>query len=366
MSENLIIDVGSASKRFAEVVAVDDLSFAVERGQIFALLGPNGAGKSTTVRMLTGMTLPDSGVITYRFASATTRTTPESGTRQLPRHLIGYLPEERGLYADKSVIDNLVYFASLRGMEPAAARAAAAGWLERFGLAERSNDKISSLSKGNQQKVQFVAAVLPGPELAILDEPFSGFDPVNQDLVVRMITGLRNAGMTVILSAHQMDLVESLADYILLMHQGRAVLRGTMPQIRAEAALGSRLVFTTAEGTGALDQAALRSLPGVERVGVPEPGAGTVRDVPAEDGTGASGRHGDHRSAWVDLTPGAQVGPTLRALSELVTLTDVRTETPTLRDIYLEAVGARGGGATAPYSAQTDAGAAEQANGGRP
>src|SRR5690606_38233061 len=152
----------------------NDLSFEVERGQIFALLGPNGAGKSTMVRMICGILQPDTGSIRYAFEGA------GGSTERAPQQELGYLPEDRGLYADKSMIDNLLYFASLRGLKPADARPRAMEWLERFSLAERAKEKLSGLSKGNQQKVQLVTAVLHEPRLAILDEPFSGFDPVNQ------------------------------------------------------------------------------------------------------------------------------------------------------------------------------------------
>jgi ABC-2 type transport system ATP-binding protein len=311
VTEHPLLSVTGVSKRFASVLAVDDLSFEVRPGEIFALLGPNGAGKSTTVRMVAGITQPDRGSMAFRLGDG-----PMSPRIEPAR--LGYLPEERGLYPDQRVLATLAYFASLRGIDRPTALARATGWLERFGLGERANDKVNTLSKGNQQKVQFIASVLHEPSLAILDEPFSGFDPVNQDLVSAMIRELRAAGMTVVLSAHHMDLVETLADYILLMHQGRAVLRGTMADIRASSGMGQRLNVTLDSGAEA---ASLPEVSGVERV--LSHTATTVR---------------------LALEQGAHVGRVLHALTSAVDVVDVDTDTPSLREIYLAAVGERGPG----------------------
>lgn len=305
-----LLSVEGVSKSFKTVTAVDDLSFSVEPGQIFALLGPNGAGKSTMVRMLCGITFPDEGRIEFSFSD---RKRPQNG---VPQQRLGYLPEERGLYTDKSLLENLTYFASLRGIPPKEAQPQALGWLERFGLAERSGDKVNSLSKGNQQKVQFVAAILHRPELAILDEPFSGFDPVNQDLVLNMIRELRDEGLTIILSAHQMDLVESLADRIMLMHEGRDVLSGTMGEIRNRTLLGHRLSFTFQPDDGS-PQVPLAGIRGVGRV------LGVTED-----------------SARIEVQQGVPVGEVLHELTRQLVITDVRSEVPSLREIYLDAVGA--------------------------
>ena len=305
-----LLAVKGVSKSFKTVTAVDDLSFSVEPGQIFALLGPNGAGKSTTVRMLCGITVPDEGRIEYSFADR------KHTHEDVPQQKLGYLPEERGLYVDKSLLDNLTYFASLRGDPPREAKPRALAWLERFGLTQRAGDKVSSLSKGNQQKVQFIAAILHRPQLAILDEPFSGFDPVNQDLVLNMIRELRDEGVTIILSAHQMDLVETLADRIMLMHEGRDVLSGTMGEIRSRTDLGHRLNFTFQPG----DTEPQETLVGID-------GVGRVLAV-TED------------SARIEVQPGIAVGEVLHRLTEQFIITDVRSEVPTLREIYLHTVGA--------------------------
>ena len=305
------------------MLAVDDLSFEVRPGEIFALLGPNGAGKSTTVRMLAGITLPDSGSLEFRPNGAGPTPTIDPAT-------LGYLPEERGLYPDQRVLPTLEYFASLRGVERSAARARATGWLDRFGLSDRAQDKVNALSKGNQQKVQFIASVQHQPLLAVLDEPFSGFDPVNQDLVIGMIRELRAEGMTVVLSAHHMDLVETLADYILLMHQGRAVLRGSMAEIRASSGMGQRLDVSW---TGSVDDALLAALPGVEHV---------------VSSTATSAR--------LALAPDVAVGGVLHALTAKADVIDVATGTPSLREIYLAAVSDPAAGNALPASQGTTAG----------
>lgn len=306
MNSEPLLTVESVSKTFSSVTAVDGLSFEVRRGEIFALLGPNGAGKSTTVRMLAGITQPDSGSLTFRLTPGS-RPTGKADPQRL-----GYLPEERGLYADQQLVRTLEYLAALRGLDRLTARQRAHAWLERFGLAERANDKVQTLSKGNQQKIQFVASILHEPGLAVLDEPFSGFDPVNQDLVLSMIRELRDRGMTIVLSAHHMDLVETLADYILLMHEGRGVLRGTMAEIRAGSGLGQRLNLTFGPEQ---QQPELSGTPGVERV-----------------------LSQTSSSARLALTPGANVGSVLHQLTGRLNITDVDTDTPTLREIYLQAV----------------------------
>ncbi len=233
----VILSVEHVRKRFRSVTAVDDLSFDVRSGEIFALLGPNGAGKTTMVRLLLGIVRPDAGHVRWLLGPP--------GTTPGPRD-IGYLPEDRGLYRDQPLLRTLVYFGALRGMSHAEAAAEGWRWLERFGLGDRAHDKLETLSKGNQQKMQFVAALLHRPRVAILDEPFSGLDPVNQDLFLDIIRELRNAGTTVILSAHQMDLVERLADRVLLMARGRMLLNGTLAEIRGAAAERLRLVMQVA------------------------------------------------------------------------------------------------------------------------
>ncbi|MDO8836315.1 MAG: ATP-binding cassette domain-containing protein [Vicinamibacterales bacterium] len=245
------LSVEHVRKQFRSVTAVDDLSFDVTPGEVFALLGPNGAGKTTMVRLLLGIMKPDAGRIHWQLDA---RSAPPG-----PRD-IGYLPEDRGLYRDQPLLRTLVYFGALRGMSHAEAAAEGRRWLDRFDLASRAHDKLETLSKGNQQKMQFVAALLHRPRVAILDEPFSGLDPVNQDLFLDIIRELRSAGTTIILSAHQMDLVERLADRVLLMARGRALLNGTLAEVRCTAAESLRLVMQVA---GAPDVRPFAETPGI-------------------------------------------------------------------------------------------------------
>lgn len=218
--------VRGIGKTYASLQAVKDVSFEIQSGDIFALLGPNGAGKSSIIRMLVGMTLPDSGRIIIQHQ--------EQQYDHVPRRFLGYLPEDRGLYADKSVEKNLLYLAQLHGLDKKTARNEMDYWLDIFELTDRRHDDLKQLSKGNQQKVQLIAAVLHRPALVILDEPFSGLDPINQEKVVEFLKQLKACGMTVILSAHQMAMVEKLADHMVLMAQGQVVLAGTLQQIRQQ------------------------------------------------------------------------------------------------------------------------------------
>jgi ABC-2 type transport system ATP-binding protein len=218
--------ITAISKAYSTVQAVKQVSFQINSGEIFALLGPNGAGKSSIIRMLVGMTKPDHGSIMVSYQ--------DQQFDHVPRRLLGYLPEDRGLYPDKSIEKNLLYLAQLHGLSKTDALTEMNDWLAVFELSERRHDELKQLSKGNQQKVQLIAAVLHRPALVILDEPFSGLDPVNQEKVVKFLQQLKARGMTVILSAHQMALVEKLADHMLLMAQGQVILAGTLEQIRAQ------------------------------------------------------------------------------------------------------------------------------------
>jgi len=225
--------VSQVKKQYANVTAIKHLSFQVNQGEIFALLGPNGAGKSSLVRMLTGFTQPDSGSISLTIDGET--------YSSIPSYTLGYLPEDRGLYPEKTVIKNLVYFAQLNGVDKKVALKRAKHWLERFDLLDRIDAQLKTLSKGNQQKVQLITAVIHQPKWVILDEPFSGLDPVNQEKVVTFLSELKAQGMTVILSAHQMAMVEKLADRMLLMNLGEAVLYGSLEQIQQQVGSATQL-----------------------------------------------------------------------------------------------------------------------------
>ncbi len=218
-----LVAAHGVGKSFGSVRAVDQISFEVQPQQIFSLLGPNGAGKSTLVRMLIGMLPPDEGTFSWR----------DNGRSNIPldRSLIGYLPEDRGLYKDQLVAATLEYFAALRGLNRADSRRVAQMWMERLGLTQYAKSKLETLSKGNQQKVQIATAVLHRPAFVVLDEPFSGLDPINQELMVNLIRELRSEGATILLSAHQLNLIERLADHILIIAKGREVLSGTLAEI---------------------------------------------------------------------------------------------------------------------------------------
>jgi ABC-2 type transport system ATP-binding protein len=223
VAPTLVID--RVCKRFGEIRAVDEVSLQVQPATIVALLGPNGAGKTTLIRMLVGILRPDAGTVRFTFDG-----------RQgavLPPTLSAYLPEDRGLYGDVAVRRTLAYFGVLRGMDPNDAALAADAWLERLGLQDRRDAPLKELSKGNQQKVQFASAILHRPRFAILDEPFSGLDPLNQDLFIDLIRELREEGASVLLSAHQMQLVERVADRVIIVNLGRRILDDDLDGIRA-------------------------------------------------------------------------------------------------------------------------------------
>jgi ABC-2 type transport system ATP-binding protein len=217
------IYVDQLYKAYATVVAVKQLSFEVARGEIFGLLGPNGAGKTTTIRILMDILRADSGTVRV--------------LGQAPgaaRQRVGYLPEERGLYRSLRVTECLVYLGQLKGMARAQAERRAAALLERVSLSEWGPRKVEELSRGMQQKVQLAASLIHDPELVILDEPFQGLDPVNAEMVRGLIRELRAQGKTIVLSAHEMSLVEMLCERIALIHRGRAVLNGPLADIKRQ------------------------------------------------------------------------------------------------------------------------------------
>ena len=203
-------------KQYGSFIAVEDLTFDVYPGEIFGLLGPNGAGKTSTIRILMDIFKADSGEVELLGR-------PPGRSRER----VGYLPEERGLYRDQRVTEVLVYLARLKGVDTATARQRVQAWLERVELADWGDKRIKELSRGMQQKVQFVASLIHDPDLLILDEPFQGLDPVNVELLKGLMRSQVSEGRSIVLSAHQMNLVEELCDRILLINEGRAVLYGT-------------------------------------------------------------------------------------------------------------------------------------------
>jgi ABC-2 type transport system ATP-binding protein len=214
--------VDHVTKSFGEFTAVNDLSLAVRAGRIYGLLGPNGAGKTTTIRMIVNITAPDSGRITI-FGQ---QITPELQDR------IGYLPEERGLYKKMKIGDQLKFFAELKSVTGKEAEKRVDRWLERMKLKEWKGKKASELSKGMQQKAQFITAVIHEPDLLILDEPFSGLDPVNVDLLKEIVLELKASGKTIIFSTHQMEVAEKICDDICLINRSRKILEGSIRDVK--------------------------------------------------------------------------------------------------------------------------------------
>jgi ABC-2 type transport system ATP-binding protein len=221
-----LLEIDRVSKRYGRVLAVDDVSFEVRSGEVFGFVGPNGAGKTTTMRVVLGVLAADAGEVRWAGSPITFDT----------RRRIGYMPEERGLYPTMGVAEQLVYLARLHGMTGVAARRSARDWLERFGLADRGAEKLQKLSMGNQQRVQLAAALVFEPEALILDEPFSGLDPVAVDLMTAVLRERAEAGVSVVFSSHQLELVERLSDRVGIVRAGHMVASGTVDELRATAA----------------------------------------------------------------------------------------------------------------------------------
>jgi ABC-2 type transport system ATP-binding protein len=288
------------TKHYRNGAAVDDLSFTVPDGAVFGLLGPNGAGKTTTIRMIMDIVRPDAGELLWR----------GTAVDKVPRRALGYLPEERGLYPDMPVAEQVTFFGEISGLERAEAEERTERWLERMDITEHAAKPVAELSKGNQQKVQLLAAIVHGPELLILDEPFSGLDPVNHRLLREVISELREAGTTIVLSTHDMEQVESLCDCVALVHKSRLVFAGTVADLRDRHQRSShvRLVFRGDEDA-LTDAVALHQ----------------------------TAQHGD----WVELETdnGEQPDPLLRQALRHGEVREVRTVSPTMREIFLAEIG---------------------------
>lgn len=209
-------------KEYKNVTAVNNISFSIEKGKIFGLLGPNGAGKTTTIRMILNVIKPTSGEITFNGKIIDNDF----------QGIVGYLPEERGLYKKSKVIDIIIYLGELKGLTKKQAEENSLFWLKKLDIINYKHTKLEELSKGNQQKIQFIAAILHNPEVLILDEPFSGFDPVNQQLVKDIIVDLAKEGKIIILSTHQMDIAEKLCNQIFLINKGKEVFSGQLFDIK--------------------------------------------------------------------------------------------------------------------------------------
>jgi ABC-2 type transport system ATP-binding protein len=247
-----MLKVSNLRKSYATVVAVDGVSLEVQRGELFGLLGPNGAGKTTTIRTVLNVIAPDSGTITF----------DDKPFNEEMWNIIGYLPEERGLYRKSKILNTILYFASLKGMHDRDAKAAALKWLDRFGLKDSAFRKVDELSKGNQQKVQLIISLLHNPQLLVLDEPFAGLDPVNQILLKDILMELRQQNVAIVFSTHQMEQVEKMCDNICLINKGKPVLSGSLRDVKQRYGTNSlRLEF---EGDGEF----LKKLPMVKRADV--------------------------------------------------------------------------------------------------
>jgi ABC-2 type transport system ATP-binding protein len=247
------IQVIGISKRYGSHSAVDDLSFDVHEGEIFSMLGPNGAGKTTTIRMILDILKPDTGTIGVLGAPFTEAT----------KARIGYLPEERGLYKGIKLVELLTYLGTLKGMKAAEATRRAETLLDEVGLGENKKSKVSELSRGMSQKVQFIATILHNPKLIIIDEPFAGLDPVNTEMIKGMLYKLKRDGTTIVMSIHEMIQVEEMADRLVMINHGKRVLYGSVDEVRQQYA--ENAVVVSGEGNWT-------ALPGVVSVSVEEGG----------------------------------------------------------------------------------------------
>ncbi len=286
-------------KRFASVHAVNDVSLEIRDGEIFGMLGPNGAGKSTTIRMFNNIIRPDSGSITYDGDPFNDRV----------RNAIGYLPEERGLYQKAQILETIVYFARLKGMDERSAKKRGTEWLRRFDLAGSERRKVEELSKGNQQKVQIINALIHEPRYVIFDEPASGLDPVNQELLREIVDELRSERRSILYSTHQMERAERLCNRIALVNKGQVVLAGAVEEVRARH--GANSVVVEFQGDGAF----LRDLPPVAEGDV----------------------HANY--AELRLHPDATLNDLLPHLIDRLKIGRIEMVRPTLKAIFIETVG---------------------------
>jgi ABC-2 type transport system ATP-binding protein len=296
-----MLELSDLSRRYGDVVALDGISFTVAPGQMFGFVGPNGAGKTTTMRIVLGVLEPDRGTVTWRGRPVDLAT----------RVRFGYMPEERGLYPKMRVRDQLTYLARLHGVGAGEAGAAAGRWIERLGLADRAGDRVEQLSLGNQQRVQLAAALVHEPELLVLDEPFSGLDPVGVDVLSAVLLDYARAGVPVVFSSHQLELVERLCDAVAIVKDGRLVASGTVEELRDRSRDGNRVRVAVdgAAGTGWL-----AAVPGAEVL---------------EDGPGG---------LVVALPEGASPDAVLDAARSAGSVTHFSRERPTLSQLFRRVV----------------------------
>ncbi len=302
IERNVTLRVRGVTNRFGDFTAVENLSFHVRAGRVFGFLGPNGAGKTTTIRMIVGITAPDEGTI-------------ELFGRNMGSDLqdrIGYLPEERGLYKKMKIVDQLRYFAALKGVPRPLADKRIDQWLERMDLAKWKTKKTTDLSKGMQQKVQFISTVLHDPDLLILDEPFSGLDPINVEFMIDVLAEFKKRDKTVIFSTHLMETAERLCNDILLINRSRKVVAGTLREVKAS--YGKDLIALRAVGGDAV--LADRSL------------------------VAKAAEHADEMQ--IELAPGADAQALLKALIDAgASITKFEQVEPSLNDIFIDQIGGR-------------------------
>jgi ABC-2 type transport system ATP-binding protein len=292
------VELRGIHKTYDSFVAVDHLSFAIRDGGVYGLLGPNGAGKTSSIRMMIGITMPDAGEV-WLFGEKFHRD-------QLSR--VGYLPEERGLYKKMKVLDHLVFLGRLHALSEQEARKRSLAWCERLQLSEWTHKKVEELSKGMQQKIQFIAALLHDPDLVIMDEPFAGLDPANAVMLKDVLLELKKAGKTILFSTHRMDQVERLCDAICLIDHGHSVLEGDLKTIKAS--YGKNHVQMQYEGDPRLD------------------GSELVQSF---------NNYGNY--VEVRLTPGADAQQLLRQASDHARISRFELMEPSLEEIFMDVVG---------------------------
>jgi ABC-2 type transport system ATP-binding protein len=298
-----VLELRDLARTYGDVVALDGVTFSVPAGQMFGFVGPNGAGKTTAMRIVLGVLEPDRGQVLWRGAPVDFE----------KRSRFGYMPEERGLYPKMRVRDQLVYFARLHGLDESEATRSADRWIEQLGLVERAGDRVEQLSLGNQQRVQLAAALVHDPELLVLDEPFSGLDPVGVDVLSGVLADYASTGVPVVFSSHQLELVERLCEAVAIIKDGRLVATGPVEELRNRGEDGRRIRVAV---SGAPEDWLARV-----------PGAEVVDSGP--------------RGMLVALHDGAPPEAVLDAARAAGTVTFFSLERPTLTDLFREAVAAQ-------------------------
>jgi len=294
-----MLEVIDLKKSYGDIAALRGVNLRVDKGQLLGFLGPNGAGKTTTMRSVFGLVAPDAGRVVWNGRPITDR----------ERLRFGYMPEERGLYPRMRNADQVAYFGMLHGMTRAGAHAAAAKWLQEFGLADRSRDRLEELSHGNQQRLQLAAALVHSPELLVLDEPFAGLDPVGVGAMGEILASQAAAGTAVIFSSHQLDLVEDLCDDVVIINEGAVALAGAVRQLRADAPHRHVQVEVRDAATGWIEQ---------------------LEDV------AIVGRQGD--GVVLDVSHGVDLAKLLAAAQAAGDVVEFSYEPPSLNEVFLDAV----------------------------